>query len=248
MGIAANINGEYLPTHSWFCGFLDIVYSGGTYLSIWYVALLSLERGLLIIHKIHLPIWIWISIMISEFIIFLVFNLISVSLDQVGLAELAIYCMATPDYSIGYITVMLYFVMMCLCLLTILYSYVGIAIIQRRRAWNDIRELNMDKNETLKQANKIIGKVFFLLFLFLACNLTEIINSIIELVTDVTRSSAADFSSIIMLNINPIANCIVLIQFHQSIKLSLLESYPILANILGKQDIENAQTRSVLNN
>ncbi|KXN64679.1 hypothetical protein CONCODRAFT_14125 [Conidiobolus coronatus NRRL 28638] len=247
MGISANVNGKYLATHTWFCGFVDIFYIGSTYISIWYVALMSLERGLLIIHKISFPLWLWIAIMISEVMIFLVLNIFSISFNQMGLAELAIYCISTPDRPTGYITIIWYFAMMCINLLIVTYSYTGIAIMQRRRAWKDIRELNMDKNDTLRRANSIIKKVLFLLFLFLACNMLEIINTVIELSTSKARSAAADFASIMMLNCNPIINCIILIQFHESIKISLIETYPILAKIFWKRS-HQAQINSVLNN
>ncbi|KXN65277.1 hypothetical protein CONCODRAFT_13191 [Conidiobolus coronatus NRRL 28638] len=105
----------------------------------------------------------------------------------------------------------------------------------------------MDKDETLKQANKVIGKVVFLLILYLACNLTEIINTICELITGETRSAAADFSSITMLNCNPTINCIILIQFHEPIKISLLEAFPFLARIFDTNSVSSAQIRSVLN-
>jgi hypothetical protein len=246
IGFAAIINGEYLATHSWFCGFIDIFYVGGVYTSIWCGAVMALERGLLIIHKIRFPLWFWIGAMMLELILFLAFNLVSIFRNQIGLADLATYCMSTPDYPIGFITINLYFVTMTLCLVTVLYSYVGIAITQRKKAWNDIKDLNMSENETLKKANRIIGKVLFLLILFLACNLIEFINTVYELISENTRSSAADFTSIVMLNINPIANCIILIQFHDPIKVSLLESYPILNKILVKKNSENTQARSVL--
>ncbi|KXN65059.1 hypothetical protein CONCODRAFT_13489 [Conidiobolus coronatus NRRL 28638] len=242
MGIAAIINGEYLPTHAWFCGFIDIFFVGGTYLSTWYVALMSLERSLLIIHNIHLATWLWISIMIFELVMFLIFNIISISLNQISLADLAVYCMTTPDFHIGYITNTTYFVMMCLCLLAVLYSYLGIAAIQRKRAWKDIRDLNMSKDEALKQANKVIGKVFFLLFIYMACNFTEILNTVYELITGETRSSVADFASTVMLTINPVANCIILIQLHDPIKVSLLKTYPTLSKILGNKNAESVQT------
>ncbi|KXN65276.1 hypothetical protein CONCODRAFT_13190, partial [Conidiobolus coronatus NRRL 28638] len=106
MGISANINGEYIATSDWFCGLIDVLYGCGCILSILYASLLSIERGLLIIHNISLPTWFWLSIMIIDFIGLMVFNLISISLGQMGLAELAIYCMATPDYITGYITLM----------------------------------------------------------------------------------------------------------------------------------------------
>jgi hypothetical protein len=247
MGISAKVNGKYLATHTWFCGIVDIFYIGSTYISIWYVALMSLERGLLIIHKISFPVWLWVGIMISEVIIFLIINIISISFNQMGLAELAIYCMSTPDQPIGYVTIMWYFAMMCMSLLLVIYSYTGIAVMQRQRAWKDIRELNMDKNDTLRKANNIIRKVLILLFLFLACNMLEIINTIIELTTGKVRSAAADFASIVMINFNPIINCIILIQFHESIKLSLIESYPILKKIFGNLS-HNAQINSVINN
>jgi hypothetical protein len=246
MGIAAIVDGEYLATQFWFCGFIDIIFVGGTYLSTWYVALMSLERSLLIIHNIHLPTWVWISIMVFELVIFLIFNIISISLNQISLADLAIYCMTTPDFPIGYVTNTAYFVMMCLCLITVLYSYLGIAAVQRQRAWRDIRDLNLSKDETLKQANKVIRKVFFLLFIFLVCNLTEIINTVCELITGEKRIPAADFTSIVMLNINPIANCIILILLHDPIKISLLETYPSLSRVLGSQIPEDDEAQSVL--
>jgi hypothetical protein len=248
MGASANINGEYIATNDWYCGLIDVLYGCGSILSILYASLLSIERGLLIIHKVSLPMWFWLSIMIIDFIVLMTFNLISISFSQMGLAELAIYCMATPDYITGYITLMCYFAVMCIGLLMVIYSYIGIAIVQRRRAWKDIKELNMDKDETLKKANIIIAKVLFLLALFLACNLIEIVNTVCELITGETRSAAADFASILMLNCNPTINCIILIQFHEPVKVSLLEAYPFLSRIFNVSSAPSAQIGSILNN
>jgi hypothetical protein len=231
MGISAIANGRYLATSDWFCGLIDILYGFGSILSMLYTALLSMERGLLIIHNTSLPIWVWLLAMAIDFAGLLVFNLISINLDHMGLAELAIYCMVNPEYITGYITLIWYFAVMSVGLLMVCYSYVGIAIVQRRKAWQDIRELNVNKDETLKQANKIIYKVLFLLILYLACNLTEIINTVCELITGETRSATADFVSIVMLNFNPKINCLILIHFYEPIKISLLETYPLLTRI-----------------
>jgi hypothetical protein len=249
MGAIANIRGEYISSSQWFCGLNDVFYIGGYYLSGWFVALMSLERGLLIIHKISIPNWLWYLTMWIETIGFLIVNLIQIFQNQMGLAELGIYCMSTPEYPTGLLTLNWYFVMMCFSLFVTIYSYLGIAIVQRRRAWKDIQELNMSKDQALNQANKIIRKVLLLLSLYLMCNFTEFINTVLELITGETRTALADFISINMLNLNPAINCIILIQFHDKVKIDLVETYPFLINIFGKCDREpeNNHFRSVLN-
>jgi hypothetical protein len=249
LGISAFINGNYLATNSWYCGLVDILYMGTNYISIWYVALMSLDRGLLIIHKINLPMKFWLSVMACELILFLILNIISISLNQMGLANLATYCMSTPDYPTGYVTIIWYCIMMVVSLAFVIYSYIGIAVFQRRKAWRDIRELNLDKDETLKLANRIITKVIILLFLFLFSNLTEIINTMYETITGRTRSSTVDFWSIILLNFNPTINCVILIQFQEPVKNSLLEIYPFVVNIIeclfGRTHVNSALNNSL---
>jgi hypothetical protein len=53
LGLVGLIDDRYIVYNEWFCGLVDLVFVGGGYLSIWYVELLSLERGLLIIHRYY---------------------------------------------------------------------------------------------------------------------------------------------------------------------------------------------------
>jgi hypothetical protein len=248
MGVTANINGEYIASHSWLCGLYDIFYMGSKYISIWYVTLLSLERGLLIIYKFSIPLWFWLGVMAAELLGFLILNIISISLNQMGLAELAISCMSSPNYPAGYATIVWYNIMMVFSLVVAMSSYIGIAVAQRMKAWKDIRELHMDKENTLKQANRTVKRVLILLFLYLACNLIEIINIAYEFFTGYTRSGAADFAAIVMINFNPTINCVILVSFHEHIKSSLLANYPFLNRFVGKCDTPDDQIHSVLNN
>jgi hypothetical protein len=248
MGVTANINGKYIASHSWLCGLCDIFYMGSKYISIWYVTLLSLERGLLIVYKITFPIWFWLGVMAAELLGFLILNIISISLNQMGLAELAISCMSTPDYTAGYVTIVWYNIMMVFSLIVAISSYIGIGVAQRKKAWKDIKDLHMDKEETLKQANRTVKRVLILLFLYLACNSIEIINIAYEFFTGYTRSAEADFAAIVMINFNPTVNCVILISFHEHIKSSLLANYPFLNRFVGKCDSPDVQIHSVLNN
>jgi hypothetical protein len=233
ISVSAFIDGTYLPTHAWYCNLIDLLYIGGAYLSLWFVGLMSFERGLLIIHRISPSNTVWVIIMIVEVCYFLVVNFISIGYNQMGLAHIGVYCMSTPQFYTGYITLISYFAMMLGSVLVTIYSYVGIAIIQRRRAWKDIRELNLDKKATLIRANRVIIKVLMLLFLFLLANGLEIVLVGMEIITGVTRSILSDYISVWLLSLNPIINSLILIQFHENVKASLFDTFPIFYRIVG---------------
>jgi hypothetical protein len=97
--------------------------------------LLSLERGLLIIHRISLPFTIWLFILILELGLFLSINSIAIGESQVGLANLGTYRFATFDFNLGSIATYIYYTLMLLSIVIKIYSYIDIAVIQRKRTW-----------------------------------------------------------------------------------------------------------------
>jgi hypothetical protein len=242
IGLSYLIDGTALPLNKWYCSVNDIFYVGGVFLSIWYVGLMSFERGLLIIHGISLPSKVWVTIMLLELAFFLVINFICVAHDDIKLVKLGVYCMAAPEKVFGKVILYSYFGLMCLSVLATIYSYIGIAIVLRKRALDLYYSLNIDKDIALKRANRTISKVLALLASYLLLNGIEIINIATEIITENDRSPIADFASICLLNLNPIFNSILLIQLHDSVKASLVETYPLLSKLSTSADFSERNT------
>ena len=57
------------------------------------------------------------------------------------------------------------------------------------------------------------------------------------------RTIQTNFVAICLLNCNPIVNSIVLVQFHESVKLAVLKSYPFMGNFISKGDNINTNER-----
>jgi hypothetical protein len=245
IGLAGIINDRYIVNNAWFCDFILLIYIGGNYISIWYVGLLSLERGLLIIHNVKLPKVFWLTVIFCELMLFLVINIVAITGNKVGLAPLALYCSIRHDLKFGLIVTYIYFSLLVISVLITIYSYIGIAVTQRRRAWKDIRELNLNKDETLKSANRTIIKVLALLALYLITNGCDLINGLIEISSGRARSITANFVAIILLNCNPIVNSIVLVQFHETVKLALIKSYPRVSKFIGKGSVINENEQQI---
>ncbi|KXN68102.1 hypothetical protein CONCODRAFT_9743, partial [Conidiobolus coronatus NRRL 28638] len=158
LGLMAQFNGFYIVNSKWYCSFTVIFYINQVYLSIYYVGLMSLERGLLIIHNIKLPEQFWLTLIAGEFLYFLIIASIATSWDQIGLMELAYSCMVTPNFELGAIITYSYFFLLASNFICMLYCYIGIAIKLRLNAWKNIRELHSNKEVTLRQANRTIMK------------------------------------------------------------------------------------------
>ncbi|KXN67604.1 hypothetical protein CONCODRAFT_10295 [Conidiobolus coronatus NRRL 28638] len=244
-GLTGIINDQYIVNNRWFCDFVLLIYIGGNYISIWYVGLLSLERGLLVIHNIKLPKVFWLTIISCELLLFLIINIIAITNNKVGVATLALYCSILHNLEFGLIITYIYFSLLVISVLITIYSYIGIAITQRRRAWKDIRELNLDKDETLKSANRTITRVLALLILYLITNGCDLVNSLIEISSGIERSTTANFVAILLLNCNPIVNSIVLVQFHETVKLALVKSYPCIGKFIGKGGVINENEHQI---
>jgi hypothetical protein len=105
----------------------------------------------------------------------------------------------------------------------------------------------MDKETTLYQANRAIVKVLFLLFIYILSNGVEFFNFLIEVITGVARPGINDFISTNLTQLGPIVNSIILVQFHDSVKLSLLESFPFLKYIF-KYDSSTSLNQKQLSN
>jgi hypothetical protein len=134
LGLMARYNGLYIIYHNWYCSITVILYANVAYLSIYYVGLMSLERGLLIIHNIKVPDLFWLSLIIGEFIYFLIFSIIATTWGQMGLITLAYSCMITPNFELGVIATYSYFVLFAVNFICMLYCYIGIAIKLRLNA------------------------------------------------------------------------------------------------------------------
>ncbi|KXN68098.1 hypothetical protein CONCODRAFT_9739 [Conidiobolus coronatus NRRL 28638] len=139
VGLMARYNGLYIVYHKWFCNFIVILFGNIAYLSIYYVGLMSLERGLLIIHNIKLPNAFWLTLMIGEMIYFALITTIAASSGQLSLVALEFSCFIIPSFELGII---------------ITYSYLSLL------TWNlfkNIRELRSNKEITLRKANRKVA-------------------------------------------------------------------------------------------
>jgi hypothetical protein len=192
---------------------------------------MSLERELLIIYNIKLPDLFWLGLMICELLYFSIITIIATSWGQTGLINLAYTCMVTPNFELGVIATYSYFILFAINFICMLYCYIGIAIKIRFNAWKNIRELNLNKEVTLREANRTILKVLFLLLIYILSNGFEFFIFLIEIITGVTRPGINDFISTNLILLGPIVNSIILVQFHDSVKLSLLENFPFLKGV-----------------
>jgi hypothetical protein len=231
MGLSYLIDGEALPLSRWYCNFNDLIYAGGILLSIWYVGLMNFERGLKIIHGISLSKNVWIAIMVAELLYFLVINIICFVNNDIRLVHLGIYCMAAPERAFGKVILCSYFILLFASVLITIYSYIGITIILRKRAIELYYTLNIDKEIAIRRANRTTIKVLVLLLSYLILNGLETINMMIEVITGLNRNPVSDFISNCLLNLNPIFNSILLIQLHDPVKASFIETYPLLSKI-----------------
>jgi hypothetical protein len=232
IGLLSLIDGYYLPNHQLLCDFNAIIYLGSVYISSWYVALLSLERGLLLIHKVKLNLKFWIVVMVIEFFYFMICNLVTIANGEMELMTLAVYCLGNPDTLFGYFTIISYAVMMWLSTIIVCYSYIGIAITQRLFCYKQIRELSLDKKGAIKENNIIIGKVLIILILYLLTNTFELVNTTMELITGVTRLPICDLISTILIAWNPLLNSMLLLHFQKDIQECFISNFPFMKRLL----------------
>jgi hypothetical protein len=232
IGLLSQIDGYYLPNHQLLCDFNAIIYVGSVYISSWYVALLSLERGLLLIHKVKLSLKFWITAIIIEFFYFMICNLVTIVNGEMQIMMLAVYCLGNPEVIFGYFTIVSYAVMMWLNVIIVCYSYTGIAITQRLFCYSQIRELNLDKKEAIKENNILIGKVLIILTLYLLTNTFELANTTMELITGVTRLPICDLISTILISLNPLVNSILLLHFQKDIQECFISNFPFMKRLL----------------
>ncbi|KXN68471.1 hypothetical protein CONCODRAFT_9272 [Conidiobolus coronatus NRRL 28638] len=232
VGAMSNFLEVYITTSEWYCSFTLIFYNNQTYISIYWVGLLSIERGLLIIHNIKLSDKFWLTVMLGELIYFLALSSIGISMQALGVVNNGYACMILPNFDVGQITTFSYLVLMLINFACMIYCYIGISIKLRIKAYNDIQQLNLNKEQTLRQTNRTICKVIAILVLYIGINSLELINLLIEVKTEVTRPSLSDLISTNLISIEPIINSLILVQFHESVKLSLVESFPMVGKML----------------
>jgi hypothetical protein len=182
--------------------------------------------------------------MLGELIYFLVLSSIGIGRKELGVVNNGYACMVLPNFDVGKITTFSYLVIMLINFACMIYCYIGISIKLRVKAFNDIQQLNLNKEQALKQTNRTICKVIGILVLYIGINSLELVNLLVEVKTKVTRPSLSDLISTILISIEPIINSLILVQFHESVKLSLVESFPIMGKVLK---VSNTSDRGNLN-
>jgi hypothetical protein len=232
VGAMSKFRGVYIVNNMWYCSFTLIFYMNMTYISIYWVGLLSIERGLLIIHNIKLSDKLWIFLMLGELFYILTLSSIGISKKELGVVNLGYTCMILPNFFLGKITTYSYLIIMLFNFVCMIYCYLGIAIKLRLKAYKDIQQLNLNKEQTLRQMNRTVVKVVAILILYIGINSLELADLIIEVKTGITRPSLSDLISANLMAIEPIINSLILVQFHDSVKLSLFETFPLIGRVL----------------
>jgi hypothetical protein len=241
MSLVSLIDGELLPKTGWLCNFNDLLYIGTTYYSAWLVALLAIERSIQLTLKLHFTNKFWLILIFLEFLYFYTPNLISISFNEIGLADLGIYCMSTPIDSVGYFTICWYGAIMTLSNFTVIYSYSSIIFYY----WKQMKlavELGTSKTLALKKFRSQITKEVAFLILYLAGNGLEWYNTWSEVITLETRTVKMDFISTCLMNFNPLINNLLFITVEPPVKQAVLTKFPLLKKFVKFEDKLNNST------
>ncbi|KXN68472.1 hypothetical protein CONCODRAFT_9273 [Conidiobolus coronatus NRRL 28638] len=183
-----------------------------------------------------------------ELVYILVLSSIGISKNQLGVVNLGYACMILPRLFLGKITTYSYLILMLANFVCMIYCYLGIVIKLRLKAFKDIQRLNLNKDQTLRQMNRTAVKVIAILILYIGVNSLELADLFIEVKTSTTRPSLPDLISANLMSIEPIINSLILVQFHDSVRLSLLETFPLIGRIFRFRSGESNLNQNQFNN
>jgi hypothetical protein len=206
------------------CTLSYFFFDGSILLSLWFLALVSLERYFHIVLEIQVRPVIWYVIMILLFVIILFVGIFSIATDTFVVMPMAAYCFLSAEDARGHINLLIISVLNWISVLIVLFSYTSILIYTLKiRYLAKSPVINQELKAFHNQLNLTIIKVILILSFYLLTNSYETYLEVWATITKMDRDQQADFIANALQNFNPLINCILLLLINRDISQYLIE-------------------------
>jgi hypothetical protein len=221
LSIPVLIQRDFLEYYPIACSFSYFFYDGSILLSLWFLAIVSLERFFYIVLEIHISLFKWSIIMCTLLSVVAIIGIYSEIDDTIKVMPLTSYCFVSVRDTQGRINLLILIILNWVSFIITIVSYVSVLILTVKTKWitkiTDPAQLKTFNSEM----NKVIIRLLLILAFYLLTNGYETYLATWSIITNIERSQKGDYIATSMQNFNPLINCILLLLINKDVGISL---------------------------
>jgi hypothetical protein len=222
LSISVLIKIDFLTTYPIACKISYFFYDVSILLSLWFLALISLERYLHIVLEVYIPIIIWYIIMGVLLSLITSIGIYTIYINKLEVMPLATYCFLSTTDTPGHVNLMIISIINWISVIIVLFSYVSILILTLKTKLLTKSRNSSQLRRFHKQLNIALLKVVLILSFYLLTNSYETYLELWSTITRMDRSQTEDFLATALQNFNPLINCILLLLINKDISDTLV--------------------------
>lgn len=223
LSIALLLRNDFLDYSPLACNLSFFFYIGSIFLSIWFLAVISLERFLYIVLDISISLLTWLLVMTVLLIILVIIGFYSFFNSIIKVMPLKTYCFLSPVDNLGYINLIVISILNWASVIIVAFSYTSILIITIKTKLKTRLSLLVQLKKLNSQLNIAIIRLLLILCFYLLTNSYEAYLESWSILTRLDRSKIEDFISAAIQNFNPLVNCILVLLINKDANTILVD-------------------------
>jgi hypothetical protein len=206
--------------HSW-CTF-DVLITGQlTLFSSYFLAIMSIERFLLVCFNINFSMYVWYVILAIAILPYYIMVIICAYQGLATLTVIRIYCVFKLQGP-AHISIILINILFYLSLFLVLFSYIGIMIMKYKQCLSQL-SLNIPKKQVYRECRSTVFKSFLYIILYLLIYSGKIYSYAYTMITGKSRTLLMDIIATCLLSLSSFVNAVILLYMNQEVRKSFIE-------------------------
>jgi hypothetical protein len=206
--------------HAW-CTFDMLTTAQLPIFSSYFLAIMSIERFLLICFNIHLSIYVWYIFLAIGILPYFISLCISAYYGLAALTSIKVYCTLIIQGP-AQVTLILINILFYLSLFLVLFSYIGIMIMKCKQCLNQLN-LNMPKEQVYRECRSTVFKSFLYIALYLLIFSGKIYSFAYMIITGKPRTMLMDIMATCLITFSSFVNAVILLYMNQDVRKSFME-------------------------
>jgi hypothetical protein len=209
-----------LKAHPIWCK-LDVFIAQDINCSGYTLAVMSLERFLLICFNIELPIWIWLISLFAIFSLIYSITIVCAVADLVGLTSTGVTCTLIAT-GVCYYSFLITTIIFLFSFMMVLVSYFGIVAFKIKHCVNQIN-LNIPKERVYSELRSTLIKSFINILLYIFVFIFKIYGLVYVSITGRKRSMTVEVITQLTISYTCVVNALILLYMNHEVRISFFD-------------------------
>jgi hypothetical protein len=203
--------------HPWLCALENIMVSVIIISEGYAVAIMALERCLLIVFGINLHNYVWICVIVIWVGYPIIHMIVMAFQNTIVFSQIGIYCTVSPNTP-GFYTIHILSGMSIVAFFTVLFSYSAIIVSRYKAGIRAQRELNIDYKSARRQSIKTILRSLIIMLLYIIGYGGKLLSFVYETFTGRKRPWVLDYIATACIICNSLVNDLLILYFNTAVR------------------------------